>query len=108
MNEIKSRMAELASKFLDRTATDITAMHEGLGKLASGDAAGLGEIRHLAHRMVGTGATLGFESLSECAYRIEQLTESCEPGTLPDVAVREQLNGALKVLGAEYQKQRAR
>lgn len=108
MNEIKSRMAELATRFLDRTANDITAMQAGLGKLASGDAAGLGEIRHLAHRMVGTGATLGFESLSECAYRIEQLTESCEPGSLPDVTMREQLNGALVVLGAEYEKQRGR
>jgi HPt (histidine-containing phosphotransfer) domain-containing protein len=106
VSEITSRLAELAARFLARTAGDLTAMYEGLGKLASGDAAGLGEIRHLAHRMVGTGATLGFESLSECAFRIEQLAESCTPGSLPDAALRERLREALAALSAEYEKQR--
>src|SRR5262245_43702313 len=102
----KTRMAELALKFLDRTDADISSMRTGLGKLESGDAASLVDIRHLAHRMVGTGATLGFESLSGSAYQIEQLAESCAPGSLPDEQVRAQLAGALDSLATELRKLR--
>jgi chemotaxis protein histidine kinase CheA len=100
MAAARSRMAELAAKFLERTAGDIASMRDGLDKLSSGDATALADIRHLAHRMVGTGATLGFESLAECAHRIEQLAEGCAPGSLPDQGTREQLAGALDRLRA--------
>jgi HPt (histidine-containing phosphotransfer) domain-containing protein len=106
MAAARSRMAELAAKFLDRTVTDLASMRDGLGKLSAGDAAGLGEIRHLAHRMVGTGATLGFDALSDCAHCIEQLAESCAPGAMPDEGLREQLAGALDRLAAELRQQR--
>jgi hypothetical protein len=46
-------------------------------KAHAGDANALAEIRHLAHRMAGTGATLGFETLGARAAGIaEQLTEA--------------------------------
>lgn len=102
----KARMAELAVKFLDRSDADINSMRAGLGRLASGDAAALGEIRHLAHRMVGTGATLGFESLSGAAHRIEQIAENCTGGPPPDETVRTQIASALDSLSEECRKQR--
>jgi chemotaxis protein histidine kinase CheA len=102
------RMAELASRFLDRTEVDIASMRSGLGRLASGDAGPLNEIRHLAHRMVGTGATLGFESLSERARAIERLTEGCTAGVVPDDATRAQLLDALDALCDEFSRQLGR
>ncbi|HLA71642.1 MAG TPA: Hpt domain-containing protein [Steroidobacteraceae bacterium] len=77
-----ARMNEIAAKFLLRSATDLDAMRKNLVGLANGDATALANIRHFAHRMRGTGATLGFEALSECARRIEQLTDQ----PLPDAA----------------------
>jgi HPt (histidine-containing phosphotransfer) domain-containing protein len=99
------RLAELAGKFMDRTATDIATMRAGLAALDGGDAAAMAEFRHLAHRMVGTGATLGFDSLSNRAARIEELAEACA-GKLPDEGIRAQLHSALDALQEEYRRQR--
>ena len=99
----KARLHQLAMKFLERTAGDIATMRECQAKMAAdGDA--LGELRHLAHRMVGTGATLGFDSLSERAARIEALAEACPPGIAPDDAVRLQMDVALESLEAELRR----
>ena len=75
MEAAKARMAELAAKFLERSDADVRSMQVALSRLASGEGTALGDVRHLAHRMVGTGATLGFESLSEHAHRVEQLAD---------------------------------
>jgi HPt (histidine-containing phosphotransfer) domain-containing protein len=107
MAAAQTRLTELAAKFLDRTEGDLASMRRDLARLAGGDAVSLGDIQHLAHRMIGTGATLGFDSLSDCARRIEMLAESCSPGVMPDEAVRAQLGGALDVLGAELQRLRS-
>lgn len=101
----RARMAELASRFLDRTDADIASMRGELGRLASGDPGPLEDIRHLAHRMVGTGATLGFEGLSERAHEIERLTESCAAGMAPDDTLRARLASALEALAAELSRQ---
>jgi len=101
MEVARARMAELATKFLVRTDADIAAMRGGLGRLASGDVNGLADIRHLAHRMVGTGATLGFESLSGHARHIEKLTEVFAPGALPDERWRMQVAAEIDALATE-------
>lgn len=98
----KARMAELAAKFRERTATDITTMRDALKKIGS-DRQALPEIRHLAHRMVGTGATLGFDALSERALRIEQLAESCGDGI--DETTRVKIAAAIEALDAEYRRE---
>lgn len=101
----RARMAELAVRFLDRTDADIAAMRGALARLAAGDAGGLGEIRQLAHRMVGTGATLGYVSLAGCAQVIERLAEACQPGLVPGDSVRAKLSTALEALSAEHSRQ---
>lgn len=106
MDAARARMAELAAKFLDRTEGDIAAMRDALGRMALGDASAVGEIRHLAHRMVGTGATLGFESLSDGAQVLEKLAEDCAPGASPDEATRAKFVAALDALAGQLRKQR--
>ena len=103
----QARLAELANKFLDRTAADIATMRRDLARVAQAEPGALGDIRHLAHRMVGTGATLGFESLSNSARRIEVLAESCPPEATPDDDLRTQLADALAALDAELQRLRS-
>lgn len=71
----RARMAELAAKFIDRSATELVAMQAALRAFESGDGNALAQIRHFAHRMAGTGATLGFESFSDRAFDVEQIAE---------------------------------
>lgn len=82
-----ARMREIAAKFLLRSAADLDVMRTELMALGGGDIAALARIRHIAHRMCGTGATLGFEGLSDCARRIEQLADDQAPAALRGFAV---------------------
>ncbi len=77
---VKTRLAELAAKFVDRSRGDIKTMREALAKFEAGQGDALDELQHLAHRMVGTGATLGFNELADRAQTIEQLAEAQAPG----------------------------
>ena len=97
----RARMAEIAAKFIVRSSGEIGAMRDALTKLAAGDAAVLTEIRHIAHRMTGTGATLGFEQLSDCAATIEKLADAQAPGVVPAEFVLAQITGAVDSLARE-------
>jgi chemotaxis protein histidine kinase CheA len=97
----KIRMAELAAKFIERSGREIETMREVFAKLSVGEAGALVELRHFAHRMCGTGATLGFEALADCAARIEELADSCAPGSLPDAATLAGLGAGIDALGAQ-------
>ena len=80
----KARMAELAARFIDRSMGDLRKMRDDLAKLHAGDASALTEIRHLAHRMAGTGATLGFAALGECAAKTEAIIDALPADAPPD------------------------
>jgi chemotaxis protein histidine kinase CheA len=96
----RARLAELAAKFVGRSRDDVAAMRDALTRLSSGDGGALAQIRHYAHRMAGTGATLGFEQVSEGAARIEKLVDAAAPGSVPGEFVLAQLTGAVEGLGA--------
>jgi chemotaxis protein histidine kinase CheA len=102
----RSRMAELASKFLERTAGDIAAMRESLAQWEAGAPDALNDVRQLAHRMAGTGATLGFEPLADRAAHLEELVESCAANSPVAETLRLQISGALEALDAEYRRAR--
>jgi HPt (histidine-containing phosphotransfer) domain-containing protein len=97
---IKARMIDLAARFVVRSASDLELMRASLAKLSSGDAAGLEEIRHLAHRMCGTGATLGFEALSDCALQVEKLADELSTGPAGAAQIGT-IEAALNALGAQ-------
>jgi HPt (histidine-containing phosphotransfer) domain-containing protein len=96
-----ARMAELAAKFIERSGREIASMRGELAKLDAGGIEALGEIGHLAHRMCGTGATLGFGALADCAARIEQIATSCPAGGLPDAPARTRLGEGVEALAVE-------
>jgi HPt (histidine-containing phosphotransfer) domain-containing protein len=72
---MRERIKLLAGQFLQRCSGDATSMRALLARLGNGDADAFKELEHLAHRICGTGASLGFESLSTCAAAIERLAE---------------------------------
>lgn len=97
----RTRMAELAMKFIDRSRDDLRAMRESLAKAGAGDAGALAHIRQLAHRMAGTGATLGYEALGVRAAATETLVGSPPEGAPPDAALLEKLADAIAALESE-------
>jgi len=102
----RARLAELREKFIDRTQGELAAMRESLAQLQAGQAAGLGEIVRLAHRMAGTGATLGLDALSDQARCIEKLAES-SPSAATDAGALRTLTAAVEQLAAELARTRS-
>jgi HPt (histidine-containing phosphotransfer) domain-containing protein len=88
---MRERIAELAARFLQRCALEVASSRDLATRLRSGDAGAFKEWEHLAHRIRGTGASLGFGSLSTCAAAIERLAESQPGNATPDPKVTERL-----------------
>ncbi len=97
----RARLAELKQKFVERSQGELQTLRDSFAALQSGDATALSALVQLAHRMSGTGATLGLEALSDCAQHIEKLAESPPPGSLPGADVMARLGSAIEALAAE-------
>ena len=102
----RARMAELKEKFIERTHGELRTVQGSLAALEAGDTSALHAIVQLAHRMTGTGATLGLEALSERAQEIEKLGEAQRAGSPPDAAARSRLGAAIGALAAELDRTR--
>jgi chemotaxis protein histidine kinase CheA len=102
----QARMAELAKKFLDRSTGDLAVMRADLAKLAQGQLEAVADLRQLAHRMVGTGATLGFETIAARAYDLESIAEGFAADAVPDESARGRLSSALDALETELRRPR--
>ena len=74
--EIRTRLAQLAQRFISRTRDELGTLKEHIARARDGDAQSLAEVRNLSHRMHGTGATLGFADLARQAAQLEKLAES--------------------------------
>jgi len=97
----RARIAELAAKFVERTRGDLRTMRADLEKAGAGDANALAEIRHLAHRMAGTGATLGFDALGERAAGTEAIIDALPGGVPPDAQTIERLAADIGALESQ-------
>jgi HPt (histidine-containing phosphotransfer) domain-containing protein len=98
---VRTRLDELAQKFVTRTTGDLALMREGLARVESGDPAGLEQIQHLAHRACGTGGTLGLRALSDAAAELERTVEACPAGSLPDEKVCAEIAARIDAMAAE-------
>jgi HPt (histidine-containing phosphotransfer) domain-containing protein len=88
---LKPLITELAAKFLLRTRGDAIVLRELLERAALGDATVMSQLEHLAHRIHGTGATFGFDAISECAAEIEHLVGELKARAGPaDAAIESQ------------------
>ena len=96
----RARLVELRVKLIERTHGELATMRQSLAQLQGGESAELGEIVRLAHRMSGTGATLGLDALGEQAQRVEKLAESLSSAAI-DAGARRTLTAAIESLAAE-------
>jgi chemotaxis protein histidine kinase CheA len=97
----QKRMAELAQLFLDRTLHEIGVMRAGLTQLNAGEPQALQQIQHFAHKIRGTGATLGFDAVSDRGGEIETLAIEGATGDAEDPEYVERLRLALDALNRE-------
>jgi HPt (histidine-containing phosphotransfer) domain-containing protein len=93
---MRERIKQLAGEFVQRCSRDVSSLRASLTLLGNGDsmvfdAIVFKEMEHIAHRICGTGASLGFESLSTCAAAIERLAEVQGGGVTAHLNVVERL-----------------
>lgn len=89
VRRMQEQSASLATKFLVRTRDELATLPRLIAQCQTGARGALAEIEYLMHRIRGTGATLGFDQLSECAGSLEQAArQSVASGTTP-LCVRE-------------------
>jgi HPt (histidine-containing phosphotransfer) domain-containing protein len=93
LSVVQQRLQALGTQFLERTVRELATLRELIGRVDAADASALEELRHLSHRMHGTGATLGFEAISRYAGEIEHLCET------RGVTVSELMENAAKLEG---------
>jgi hypothetical protein len=98
---MRDKIAVLAERFLRRCAGDMTTGRELLDKLKSGDAGAFKVMEQLAHRIVGTGSSLGFHSLSTHAVAVERFAEAQPPDAMPDPEAIARLGEYLAQLESE-------
>jgi HPt (histidine-containing phosphotransfer) domain-containing protein len=73
---LSAKLRELGARFTERNVGDLAALEACVERLRSGAPDALGDIEAIAHRMSGTGATLGFQAISAAAERLERLAGS--------------------------------
>ncbi len=81
---MRAQLKELAAQFLQRCLADMTTAHALLGRLYGGEPEVINDLAQLAHRVAGTGGSLGFDSISRSAAAIERFAERQIAGERPD------------------------
>jgi HPt (histidine-containing phosphotransfer) domain-containing protein len=97
----RERMAELAVKFIERSRGEMAVIRSRLAALGADDSGALAEIRNLAHRMCGTGATLGFEALADRAHDVEKMCIALADRAALDAAALDGFQRQVDLLGEE-------
>ena len=68
---LQQKIADIAGRYIQRTAGEIAGLRELIAKLRAGNAAAAKEIEQLAHKIYGSGSMFGFEAVSEQARELE-------------------------------------
>lgn len=70
-DELQQKIADIAGRYIQRTAGELAGLRELIAKARGGSAAAVKDIEHLAHKIYGSGAMFGFEAVSEQARELE-------------------------------------
>jgi HPt (histidine-containing phosphotransfer) domain-containing protein len=98
---MREKIAVLAERFLQRCAGDMATGRELLDKLKSGNSGAFKDMEQLAHRIVGTGSSLGFHSLSTRAATVERFAEAQPADATPGPEAIARLGEYLAQLASE-------
>jgi two-component system, OmpR family, response regulator len=89
---VRDRLSELSSQFLQRTQRELAGLRELLANSGPSDVATLKRVERVAHGIRGTGAALGFDTVSAYARDVERCAEeSSRERELPDPQVAARL-----------------
>lgn len=101
---MQDRLKQLGEQFLQRTSREAASMQGLLAQLRNGDASAFDQLRHLSHKIHGTGATLGFNSISDYAGKVELLLDRhCAADMTRDAQAFDRLSGDVKSLESEVE-----
>lgn len=70
-DELQQKIADIANRYIQRTAGELAGLRELLEKVRGGNAAAVKDIEHLAHKIYGSGSMFGFDAVSEQARSLE-------------------------------------
>src|SRR5262249_38729714 len=102
---VSDRLTQLSAQFLHRTLQDLAGMRELLTSGNSIEKATLKKVERLAHSIRGTGAALGFETVSAGAREIERMAEGhAREGATADPQIARQLADDTVRLGGVVEK----
>lgn len=76
---LTDRLKQLGDEFLKRTRDELLLLRAQLPQARAGQADALLEVQRIAHRISGSGALLGFKTMSEAAMQIERILRRAEP-----------------------------
>ena len=81
---LRQQMAQIGVRYLGRTLGEMQRMRELLDSALNGSPALLKDLEHLAHKIHGSGAMFGFDSLSDTAGEIEHVAGVLVKGEGPE------------------------
>jgi HPt (histidine-containing phosphotransfer) domain-containing protein len=100
--QLREQVKILGGKFLQRTATQVPQLRAEIERLATtGDPEALRIVQELAHKIHGSGAMFGFESISDVAGELQLLSvRTDEPDRKTPMAIAAELHLVLNRLAA--------
>jgi HPt (histidine-containing phosphotransfer) domain-containing protein len=81
---LKQQMAQIGGRYIARTLGELQRMNELLHSALNGSPALLKDLEHLAHKVHGSGAMFGFDSLSDTAGEVEHIAGVLGKGEGPE------------------------
>jgi HPt (histidine-containing phosphotransfer) domain-containing protein len=104
---LQQKIADIAGRYIQRTATEIGGLRELIVKVRGGNAAAVTDIAHLAHKIYGSGSMFGFDAVSEKARDLELVArDAADPQLVEKLeshadALEQQVQEALRARAAQ-------
>jgi HPt (histidine-containing phosphotransfer) domain-containing protein len=104
-DELQQKIADIAGRYIQRTAGELAGLRELIAKVRAGNSAALKEIEQLAHKIYGSGSMFGFEAVSEQARELELIAkDAADPQMIDKLqsradALEAQVQAALRARG---------
>jgi len=100
------QMGEIGLRYLKRTLVEIATLRGLLAGLRAGEVGRRKEIEQLSHKIHGSGAMFGFDSLSHEAHQVELVAAGDEADSSELHAKLERLIGTLEEAAAVSARER--
>jgi HPt (histidine-containing phosphotransfer) domain-containing protein len=106
-DELQQKIADIAGRYIQRTAGELGGLRELIAKIRAGNTAAAKEVEQLAHKIYGSGSMFGFEAVSEQARELEVAAKDAVNPQMVDrlqalaEALEARVQAALRARGAQ-------